>query len=175
MPNSRFALHGERPSLIHGLCAFFASNSRFMRLFQAALDTPLNSPFSATLSVHGLHFTVCAPSNLGAHIHDPNTRTSMTQGGAKKTSGRNFGLIFGSLWANQATLHRGKDPQYQEKKGLGVQKAPPKGPFRAKNATALESVAFCYRRSFLLLVRFLPLFLRKTSMSEHSPYCFANA
>ena len=61
MPNSRFALHGERPSLIHGLCAFFASNSRFMRLFQAALDTPLDSPFSATLSVHGLHFTVCAP------------------------------------------------------------------------------------------------------------------
>ena len=31
-----------------------------MRLFQAALDTPLDSPFSATLSVHGLHFTVCA-------------------------------------------------------------------------------------------------------------------
>ena len=54
MPNSRFALHGKRPSLIHGLCAFFASNSRFMRLFQAALDTPLDSPFSATLSVHGL-------------------------------------------------------------------------------------------------------------------------
>ena len=35
-----------------------------MRLFQAALDTPLDSPFSATLSVHGLHFTVCAPSTL---------------------------------------------------------------------------------------------------------------
>ena len=34
-----------------------------MRLFQAPLDTPLDSPFSATLSVHGLHFTVCAPSN----------------------------------------------------------------------------------------------------------------
>ena len=64
MPNSRFALHGLAPSLIHGLCAFFASNSRFMRLFQAALDTPLDSPFSATLSVHGLHFMVCAPSNF---------------------------------------------------------------------------------------------------------------
>ena len=62
MPNSRFALHGKRPSLIHDLRAFFASNSRFMRLLQAALDTPLDSPFSATLSVHGLHFTVCAPS-----------------------------------------------------------------------------------------------------------------
>ena len=62
MPNSRFALHGKRPSLIHGLCAFFASNSRFMRLFQAALDTPLDSPFFANLSVHGLHFTVYAPS-----------------------------------------------------------------------------------------------------------------
>ena len=36
-----------------------------MRLFQAALDTPLDSPFSGTLSVHGLHFTVCTPSKLG--------------------------------------------------------------------------------------------------------------
>ena len=35
-----------------------------MRLFQAALDTPLDSPFSANLSVHGLHFTVCAPSSI---------------------------------------------------------------------------------------------------------------
>ena len=52
MPNSRFALHGKRPSLIHGLCAFFASNSRFMRLFQAALDTCHDSPFFASLSVH---------------------------------------------------------------------------------------------------------------------------
>ena len=33
-----------------------------MRLLQATLDTPLDSPFPATLSVHGLHFTVCAPS-----------------------------------------------------------------------------------------------------------------
>ena len=57
VPTSRFS-----PSLIHGLCAFFASNSRFFHLFQAPLDTPLDSPFSATLSVHGLHFTVCALS-----------------------------------------------------------------------------------------------------------------
>ena len=62
MPNSRFALHGTRPSLIHGLFAFFASNSRFIRLFQAALDTPRDSPFSAILSVHGLYFTVYALS-----------------------------------------------------------------------------------------------------------------
>ena len=59
MPNSRFALHGKRPSLIHGLCAFFASNSRFMRLFQAALDTCLDSPFfcqplSSRFALHGL-------------------------------------------------------------------------------------------------------------------------
>ena len=75
MPNSRFALHGKRPSLIHGLCAFFASNSRFMRLFPAAPDTPLDSPFSATLSVHGLHFTVYAPSNLWElPIFDPSLR-----------------------------------------------------------------------------------------------------
>ena len=64
VPNSRFALHGLAPPyftvcapflpLIHGLCAFF-------RLLD---DTSLDSPFSATLSVHGLHFTVCAPSNF---------------------------------------------------------------------------------------------------------------
>ena len=64
MPNSRFALHGKRPSLITNsrFVHLFASNSRFMRLLQAALDTCFDSPFSATLSVHGLHFTVCAPS-----------------------------------------------------------------------------------------------------------------
>ena len=62
MPNSRFALHGKRPSLIHGLCAIIASNSRLMRLFQAPLDTCLVSPFFASLSVHGLHFTVYAAS-----------------------------------------------------------------------------------------------------------------
>ena len=33
-----------------------------MCLFQAALDTPRDSPFTATLSVHGLHFTVYALS-----------------------------------------------------------------------------------------------------------------
>ena len=56
MPNSRFALHGlaNSPSLIHGLCAIFASNSRFMRLFQAALDTLLDSPFPPPSQ-----FTVC--------------------------------------------------------------------------------------------------------------------
>ena len=37
-----------------------------MRLFQSALDTSsLDSPFFATLSVHGLHFTVCVPSICG--------------------------------------------------------------------------------------------------------------
>ena len=33
-----------------------------MRLFQAPLDTCLDSPLVASLSVHGLHFTVCAAS-----------------------------------------------------------------------------------------------------------------
>ena len=47
MPNSRFALHG--------LCALFVSNSRFVRLLQAARDTCLDSPFFASLSVHGVH------------------------------------------------------------------------------------------------------------------------
>ena len=34
----------------------------------------------------------------------------------------------------------------------------PKGPFRTKNSTALDSVVFCYRRSFLLSVPFSCLF-----------------
>ena len=54
------------------VCApFFAPNSRFMRLFQAALDTCLGSPFFASLSVHGLHFTVCAPSIITLTTHTP--------------------------------------------------------------------------------------------------------
>ena len=64
MPNSRFALHGKRPSLIHGLCALLAFNLRFMGISQAPLDTCLGSPFFASLSVHGLHFTVDAPSSF---------------------------------------------------------------------------------------------------------------
>ena len=35
-----------------------------MRLFQAPLDTCLDSPFFASLSVHGLHFTVCELSSI---------------------------------------------------------------------------------------------------------------
>ena len=48
-----------------------------MRLFQAPLDTCLGSPFFASLSVHGLHFTVYAASSnrksraLSVHLgHD---------------------------------------------------------------------------------------------------------
>ena len=37
---------------------------RFMCLFQAGLDTCLDSPFLASLSVHGLCFTVYAPSTF---------------------------------------------------------------------------------------------------------------
>ena len=68
MPNSRFALHGKRPSLIltvcapnlpliHGICGFFRPH----------LDTCLGSPFFASRSVHGLHFTVYAA--LKRHKH----------------------------------------------------------------------------------------------------------
>ena len=52
------------PSQIHGLCATFASISLFMRLLQAPLDTCLGSPFFASLSVHGLQFTVYAASTI---------------------------------------------------------------------------------------------------------------
>ena len=39
-----------------------------MRLFKAALNTCLDSPFFASLSVHGLHFTVYAPSRWSASV-----------------------------------------------------------------------------------------------------------
>ena len=35
-----------------------------MRLFESPLNTCLDSPFSVSLSVHGLHFTVYAPSKF---------------------------------------------------------------------------------------------------------------
>ena len=52
-----------------------------MRLFQAALDTPLDSPFSATLSVHGLPFTVCAP--LSRVFFQQDTKEYLNQRGTK--------------------------------------------------------------------------------------------
>ena len=55
MPNSRFALHGRRPSLIHGLCAFFASNSHGLCAFFRLLLTPLSTAPSPPPS----QFTVC--------------------------------------------------------------------------------------------------------------------
>ena len=75
--NPLSATHEFSPSLIHGLCAFFDSNSRFMRLFQAALDASLDSPFFASLSVHGLHFTVYAPSTSMQPIFDFNPCVSI--------------------------------------------------------------------------------------------------
>ena len=83
MPNSGFALHGLAPSQIHGLWAVPASNSRFMRLFQATLDTCLDSPFFASLSVHGLHFTVYAPSILGGPAVCPLRVAQRDRGGEK--------------------------------------------------------------------------------------------
>ena len=62
MPHSRFALHGSATPLFTVLCAMFASSSRFMRLFQAPLNTCLGSPFFASLSIRGLHFMVYAAS-----------------------------------------------------------------------------------------------------------------
>ena len=56
MPNSRFALHGKRPSLIHGLCAFSASNSRLKCAFLRLLLTPLSTAPSPPPS----QFTVCS-------------------------------------------------------------------------------------------------------------------
>ena len=68
MPNSRFALHDLAPHYFK-VCALFASNSRFVRLFRAPLNTYLGSPFFASLAVHGLHFTVYAASIYVARVH----------------------------------------------------------------------------------------------------------
>ena len=54
-----------------------------MRLFQAALDTPRDSPFSATLSVHGLHFTVYTLSSFGPNFDANPRRLKVAEGGLK--------------------------------------------------------------------------------------------
>ena len=58
VPNSRFAPRFS-PSLIHGLCAFFASNSRFFYLFSGPSWHPsrqplLCHPLSSRFALHGL-------------------------------------------------------------------------------------------------------------------------
>ena len=55
------------PSLIHGLCEMFASTSRFMRLFQPALDTCLDSPLlcqplNSWFALHTLRLQSCGPA-----------------------------------------------------------------------------------------------------------------
>ena len=70
MPNSWFALHGLAPSPIHGVCAlFFAYHSWLMCAFLRPLLTPVSTaPFFASLSVHGLRFTVYALPNINHSI-----------------------------------------------------------------------------------------------------------
>ena len=56
----------------------FEWNSQLMRLFQARLDTCLDSPFFVSLSSHSLHFTVYAASdsNLFKSFEGLSTRMS---------------------------------------------------------------------------------------------------
>ena len=58
--NSAVSTSRFSSSLIRGWCAIFISNSRFMRLFQVALNTSLDSPLvcqplSSRFALHGLH------------------------------------------------------------------------------------------------------------------------
>ena len=58
------------PFLSHGLCAIFASFSRLIHLFQAPLDSGLDSPLLCQpldSRFPGLHFTVYALSNKQLH------------------------------------------------------------------------------------------------------------
>ena len=71
------------PSLIHGLCAIFASKSRFMRLFQAALDTCLDNPPSLPAS----QFTVCTSRFTRPRNYSLNLKTiASCKIGAPKTA-----------------------------------------------------------------------------------------
>ena len=47
----------------YSLCAMLASNSQFTHLLLAPFDTCLDSPYSASLSVHTVLFIVYAPSH----------------------------------------------------------------------------------------------------------------
>ena len=74
-----------------------------MRLFQAALDTLSTAPFSATLSVHGLHFTVCALSNCVTK-HMPNFQVNFLVRFASKPLARGLLGIWG--WGEGAPRPR---------------------------------------------------------------------
>ena len=63
------------PSLIHGLCAILAFNSRFMRLFQAPLDTCLDSP----LLCQPLSSRFARDSLLGFEKRSPEIREKKSQ------------------------------------------------------------------------------------------------
>ena len=86
MPNSRFALHSLALG-IHGLCAIFPSNSRFMRLFQARLDTCLDSlllcqPLSSRFALHSLRAletkTICPKTTFLCSRSNNRRRESQT-------------------------------------------------------------------------------------------------
>ena len=51
----------------------------------------------------------------------------------------------------------------------------PKGPFRTKDTTALESVVFCNRHFSVSVLCSCLFFPRKPSISEHSPKRFATS
>ena len=75
MPNSRFALHGNRPSLIHGLCAMLAFDSRFYSPVSGPLETCLDSPLlcqplSSRFALHGLR--ALDKSQEGTNVHFSN-------------------------------------------------------------------------------------------------------
>ena len=48
--------------------------------------------------------------HLGADVHEPNMRTSMTPGGSKELRTENFGLIFRSLSTREMKFDRGQYP-----------------------------------------------------------------
>ena len=132
-----------------------------MRLFQAVLDTPLDSPFSATLSVHGLHFTVCTPS-IFCRFCSFSGQFSANFNQKQPNSTRNRLLILegaapgeGGLWLEVRS--QGKE-NYNKKTRIFLL---PKGPSRTKNAIALKIVVKHYCGSILLSVQIRCLFFHR--------------
>ena len=135
-----------------------------MRLFQAALDTPLDSPFSATLSVHGLHFTVCAPSTDGLRIAtvliSGSRKGGLSKGAfcAKQTFLQGNGLPSVALQGNglpsavvtRHSLGIGKSVQSQP--GLSICKShlqvqTPQGRSLASASGTGQAIDLCFERS----------------------------
>ena len=106
---------------------------------------------------------------------------SRTPGGVQKVRAKKFARMFLSLIRSEAGRVRSrrvrsgvvpKNLLSWKSRSWYWYRPEPKGPFRTKNATALNSVVFCYRRSFLLSVVICCLISLKNSGFKVSTVVF---